>query len=147
MEIKSPIAKHIWSKSIAHNKMFYRESLKIKKPNYHILCISWIMKQSYTKLCSKSSQYDVQSSHTVIQKLVHTCTDLLPPDSLSPLRNPCWRRTLNEFDIALPWLLNSHRHLQCVCRCISCIAIVTTNSQLDPFTYLSIGSPLDLTCM
>ena len=47
----------------------------------------------------------------------------------------------------LPWLCNTHRHLQCVCGCMSAPTNVTTDSQTVPFTYLSTGSPLDLTCM
>ena len=118
---------------------------KDKNPNYHILCISWIMKQSHTKFYSKISQYNIQSSHTIIQKLAHTCTNLLPPDNVPRLRKPCWWRSLNEFDLALPWLRNPHWNLQCV-RCIECITMVTTDSPSHPFTYLSTGSPLELKC-
>ena len=133
-------------KSIAHNKMFYREILKLKTPTIIYYVYHGIMKQSHTNIISYISQYNMKSSHTVIQKLVHTCTNLLPPDGLPPLRNPCWWVSLNEFDISLPWIHNPHWQLQWVCICIECITIVTTDSQTHPFTYLSTRSPLDLTC-
>ena len=36
---------------------------------------------------------------------------------------------------SLNWLCNTHRHIQCVCGCMSAPTNVTTNSQYVPFTY------------
>ena len=128
-------------------RCFYQEILKLKNATiiYYVYHGSWNNLIQISS--SKSSQYNIQSSHTFIQKLVHTCTNLLPLDSLPPLRNTRWSRTSEWFRYGQPWLHNPHKHLQCVCGCIECITIVTTDSQPGPFTYLSTRSPLDLTCM
>ena len=53
--------------------------------------------------------------------------------------------TMNES--LLPRLRIPHGHIQCVCGCMSALTNVTTDSQIVPFTFISTGSPLDLTCM
>ena len=76
---RSPIANTLRKINHTKHRCFYWESIKLKTPLSYIMYISWIMKKYHRKLYSNSSQYNIQSSHTVLQKLANICANLLPP--------------------------------------------------------------------
>ena len=127
--------------------MFLLGKHKAKKPT--IIYYVYIMDQetiSYkTLILELLVQYTIISHcHTKIGKCMCQFTASRQPASSAQyllMEIP----TMNES--LLPRLQNPHGNIQCVCGCMSAPTKVTTDSQTVPFTFISTGSPLDLTCM
>ena len=134
-------------KSMAHNKMFLSGKHKAKNPT--IIYYVYIMDHETISYKTLIEELSVQCTivshcHIKIGKYMRQFTTSWQPASTVqslPMKIPERMRS------CLPWLRNPHWHLQCVCGCMSAPTNVTTDSQTIPFTYLSTGSPLDLTCM
>ena len=121
---------------------------KHKAKNPTIISYVYIMDHkpiSYKTLIQELSvQYTIISHyHTKIGSHMHQFT---PSWQHASTAQSLMVKKLWMIISSLPWMKNIHRHLQCVCGCMSAPTNVTTDSQTVPFTYLSIGSPLDLTC-
>ena len=96
---------------------------------------------SYKTLIQELSvQYTIVSHcHTKIGKFMCQFTASTVQSQLIEI--PEWMES------CLPWMHNTHGHIQCVCGCMSAPTNFMTNSQIVPITYISNGSPLDLTCI
>ena len=122
---------------------------KHKDKNPTIIYYLYIMDHetiSYKNLIQEFSiQYTIVSHcHTKIGKFMCQFTASRQPASTAQFQLiaiPEWMES------CLPWLHNPHGHIQCVSGCMCAPTNVTTDSQTVPFTYISTGSPLDLTCM
>ena len=86
------------------------------KPELYIMYHGIIWQSSYKAYQALSI---VKSSYTNQVQFCKSMHRSLPPVSLPPLRNPCWRIALNEFELILPWLCSPHWKLQCVCDAIN----------------------------
>ena len=107
-------------RSIAHNTGVFPGKHKAKNPTiiYYVYHGSWnnLIQNSNPRALST-----IQSSLTVIQKLTNSCANILSPDNLPPLRNPCNGKPTKWFECLLPRLHIAHGKIHCVCDCMSAL--------------------------
>ena len=124
-------------------------SRKHKAKNSTIIYYVYFMDHeiiSYKTLIQELSvQYTiVLHYHTKIGKFMCQFTTFRQPASIAQsliVKNLWMNKSF------LPWLRNTHRHVQYVCGCMCAPTNVKNDSQTIPFAYISAGCPLDLTCI
>ena len=119
--------------------------MKIKTPTI-IYYVSWrSYNNPHTKLSTSSSQYN-QSSHTNIEEFCKSMHRSLPSCCPASTAQSLLKNSSEWIRITLPLTAQSSLETPMFVWCNQCITIVTTYSPSWPFTYLSTGSPLELTC-
>ena len=126
--------------------MFYQEILKLKTPTIIYYVYKWnhvtiSYKAQYIKLSIQSRIITHCHAETCIS--MHQFLASWQPASTA---QSLLKKTPEWIWIGLALTAQSSLETPMCVICIECITIVTTDSPSHPFTYLSIGSPLELTC-
>ena len=119
--------------------------MKLKTQNI-IYYVSWKSCNNLIQILVHKALSTIQSSHTIMKKFANPCTDFCLLISclhyaILAEEDPEW------ILICLALTAQSSLETPMCFRCIECITIVTIDSPSNPFTYLSTGSPLELTCI